>query len=428
MRVSLRRTLTMTAACVSALSAVCVLPMAAAAPVRAPAPLPVLAPLLGASAPNAIPGEYIVTLVPGSDPAGVARDAGITPHHLYQDAMVGFSAPLTEPQLAQVRALPQVRKVEQDTKVTLAPEDRAGSPRRLLPRPGAHDGHGTDGPGATDAELAAPGIFWGLERISHRTPHTHGFTVRATGSKVTAYIIDSGIDFAHEEFGGRATPGIDEVDDGLDGEDCAGHGTHVAGTVGGAHAGIARAVHLVSVRVLDCDAAGPNSGIIAGINWLARNAVKPAVANVSLGGMYSPAMNDALDGLARAGVFPVVAAGNDDINSCVISPASATEAFTVAATDRADHLASFSNFGSCVNLTAPGVDIASAWPDGSYALMSGTSMAAPHVTGIAALYKDTYGDAPFDVVKKWLIAQATPNASAGAPWGTPTLLAFTGDL
>ncbi|MFJ4849246.1 MULTISPECIES: S8 family serine peptidase [unclassified Streptomyces] len=436
MRVSLRRTLTMTAACVSAVCAVCVLPMAAAAPARTPAPLPALAPLLGASAPNAIPGEYIVTLTPGSDPARVAHDAGVTPHHLYQDAMLGFSAPLTEPQLAQVRALPQVRKVEQDTKVALPPQDRVPSPpRRLLPRPGAapgHDGgHGTDGrtgPAATDAELSAPGIFWGLERISHRTPHTHGFTVKATGSKVTAYIIDSGIDFAHDEFGGRATPGIDEIGDGLDGEDCAGHGTHVAGTVGGAHAGIAREVRLVSVRVLDCDAAGPNSGIIAGINWLARNAVKPAVANVSLGGMYSPAMNDALDGLARAGVFPVVAAGNDDINSCVISPASATEAFTVAATDQADHLASFSNFGSCVNLTAPGVDIASAWPDGSYAMMSGTSMAAPHVTGIAALYKDTYGDAPFDVVKKWLIAQATPNASAGAPWGTPTLLAFTGDL
>lgn len=438
MRVSLRRTLIMTAACVSA---VCVLPLAAAAPVRTPAPLPALAPLLGASAPNAIPGEYIVTLTPGSDPADVARDAGITPHHLYQDAMLGFSAPLTEPQLTQVRALPQVRKVEQDTTVALPPEDRVTSPpRRLLPRlggNGGHGGHGTDGPDgpdgpditdATDAELSAPGIFWGLERISHRTPHTHGFTVKATGSKVTAYIIDSGIDFGHDEFGGRATPGIDEIDDGLDGEDCAGHGTHVAGTVGGAHAGIARAVHLVSVRVLDCDASGPNSGIIAGINWLARNAVKPAVANVSLGGMFSPAMNDALDGLARAGVFPVVAAGNDDINSCVISPASATEAFTVAATDRADHLASFSNFGSCVNLTAPGVDIASAWPDGSYALMSGTSMAAPHVTGIAALYKDTYGDAPFEVVKKWLIAQATPNVSAGAPWGTPPLLAFTGDL
>ncbi|MFD3452532.1 S8 family peptidase [Streptomyces sp. NPDC058691] len=417
MRVSLCRTLTMTAACVSAVSAVCVLPMAAAAPARVPAPLPSLAPLLGASAPNAIPGEYIVTLVPGSDPAGVARDAGITPHHLYQDAMLGFSAPLTEPQLTQVRALPQVRKVEQDTRVTLAPDGRVTPPPRRLPQ--RQGGNGANG---------AAGTFWGLERISHRTPHTHGFPVKATGSKVTAYIIDSGIDFAHDEFGGRATPGIDEIDDGLDGEDCAGHGTHVAGTVGGAHTGIAREVHLVSIRVLDCDAAGPNSGIIAGINWLARHAVKPAVANVSLGGMYSPAMNDALNGLARAGVFPVVAAGNDDINSCVISPASATEAFTVAATDKADHLASFSNFGSCVNLTAPGVDIASAWPDGSYALMSGTSMAAPHVTGIAALYKDTYGDAPFEVVKNWLIAQATPNASADAPWGTPTLLAFTGDL
>jgi subtilisin family serine protease len=409
MRVFLRRTFA--AVLMTAVPALAALP----APVPAHAHTPVaLAPLLGAGARNTIPGHYIVTLAPKSDPASVASAAGVTPAHVYDSVVRGFAAPLTGPQLARVRALPSVRGVEQDTTVTLPAEDRVPvSTSRSMPS-GAPPADGT-------------GRFWGLERVNNRAPATHGFTVKATGAKVTAYIIDSGIDFTHPEFGGRARPGIDEMDDNRNGADCAGHGTHVAGTVGGEHTGIARAVSLVAVRVLDCEARGPNSGIIAGINWVARHAVKPAVANISLGGLYSPTMNEALDALARAGVFPVVAAGNDDVSSCVISPASATEAFTVAATDRTDHRAPFSNFGSCVNLNAPGVDIASAYPNGLYAIMSGTSMAAPHVTGIAALYKDTYGDADFTVLEKWLVDHAT-RTPVTAPWGTPQLVAFTGDL
>ncbi|MFE0627223.1 S8 family peptidase [Streptomyces sp. NPDC058864] len=410
MRVSLRRAFA--AVLMTAVPALAALP--APSPAQAHTPV-ALAPLLGVGAPNSIPGRYIVTLAPGSDPSSVASAAGITPAHVYDSVMRGFAAPLTGRQLARVRALPSVRGVEQDTTVILPAEDRVpvATGRRMPGTPPP--------PGGT-------GRFWGLERVNNRAPATHGFTVRATGAKVTAYIIDSGIDFTHPEFGGRARPGIDEMeDDDRDAADCAGHGTHVAGTVGGEHTGIARGVSLVSVRVLDCEARGPNSGIIAGINWVARNAVRPAVANISLGGLYSPTMNESLDALARSGVFPVVAAGNDDVSSCAISPASATEAFTVAAIDRADHRAPFSNFGSCVNLNAPGVDIASAFPGGLYAVMSGTSMAAPHVTGIAALYKDTYGDAGFESLKKWLLDHATPTTAA-EPWGTPRLVAFTGDL
>ncbi|MDX3238629.1 S8 family peptidase [Streptomyces sp. ME03-5709C] len=410
MRVSLRRTFA--AVAMTAVPALAAVPAPSAAQAHAPV---ALAPLLGVGAPNSIPGRYIVTLAPGSDPSAVAGAAGITPAHVYDTVVRGFAAPLTGRQLARVRALPSVRGVEQDTSVALPAEDRvpvATGPRLPIGTPAP--------PGGT-------GRFWGLERVDNRAPATHGYTVRATGAKVTAYIIDSGIDFTHPEFGGRARPGIDEMDDDRGAADCAGHGTHVAGTVGGEHTGVARGVSLVSVRVLDCEARGPNSGIIAGINWVARHAVRPAVANISLGGLYSPTMNESLDALAASGVFPVVAAGNDDVSSCVISPASAPEAFTVAATDRTDHRAPFSNFGSCVNLNAPGVDIASAFPGGRYAIMSGTSMAAPHVTGIAALYKDTYGDAAFDVVKRWLLEHATPTAVT-EPWGTPRLVAFTGDL
>ncbi|MGW2347719.1 S8 family peptidase [Actinacidiphila glaucinigra] len=408
MRVSLRRTFA--AVLMTAVPALAALPAPSPAQAHSSA---ALAPLLGVGAPNSIPGRYIVTLAPGSDPSSVASAAGITPAHVYDRVMRGFAAPLTGRQLARVRALPSVRGVEQDTTVTLPAQDRVPvATGRRLP---------------IGAPPAGTGRFWGLERVNNRAPATHGFTVRATGAKVTAYIIDSGIDFTHPEFGGRAKPGIDEMEDDRNAADCAGHGTHVAGTVGGAHTGVARAVSLVSVRVLDCEARGPNSGIIAGINWVAEHAARPAVANISLGGLYSPTMNESLDALARSGVFPVVAAGNDDVSSCVISPASATEAFTVAATDRADHRAPFSNFGSCVNLNAPGVDIASAFPNGLYAIMSGTSMAAPHVTGIAALYKDTYGDAGFEVLKKWLLDHATRSAVA-EPWGTPQLVAFTGDL
>jgi subtilisin family serine protease len=355
----------------------------------------------------AIPDSYIVSLAPGADPDAVAKEVGASPRYVYRKALLGFAARLTPAQLTRVRSMDAVRGVEQDATVSVPQNERA----------------------TPDARAAAgSGTPWGLERIANRAPGATRFDVRATGAGVTAYIVDSGIDFSHPEFGGRAVPGVDEVGDGRNGADCSGHGTHVAGTVGGAHTGVARAVRLVSVRVLDCDARGPNSGIIAALNWVAANAHQPAVANISLGGGYSPSLNASIDGLAAAGVFPVVAAGNDDVSACVESPASAPDAFSVGATDQYDRRAPFSDYGSCVNLNAPGVDVVSTYLGGTYTAMSGTSMAAPHVTGIAALYEDTHGATPFTTLKSWLIDNATPNVPVSAPWGTPHLLAYTGGL
>jgi subtilisin family serine protease len=401
----LSRRWTAFAAVAAAVAALAVPAATAASPAPTPGTRAVPAPLL--SVRDAIPGEYIITLTPGADPKTVTDKVGVTPRYVYRSALLGFAAPLTGPQLATVRGIKSVAAVEQDSTVTVPPEERIA---------------------ARTVRRAGRGTPWGLERINQQAPNQHGFSVKSTGGKVTAYVIDSGIEYTHPEFGGRAVPGTDQTNPAGNGEDCAGHGTHVAGTIGGTTTGVARQATLVSVKVLDCTNTGPNSGVIAGMNWVAANAKKPAVANLSLGGYYSPTMNNAVDGLARSGVFPVVAAGNDNVNACITSPASASQAFTVAATDENDRKASFSNYGSCVNLNAPGVGITSAYLDNSYADMNGSSMAAPHVTGIAVLYKATHGDVPFETLKKWLVDNATPNVPLAAPWGTPRKLAFTGGL
>jgi subtilisin family serine protease len=381
-------------------------PTASAAP---PIPEAPLAPLIHVRPTE--PGQYIVTLAPGTDPMAVAGALGVTPHHVYRDAMLGFAAVLTEDQVTQARGTAGVRAVEEDGTVAVPRDEQ--TPTR--PRPVA-------------ADRAAPATSWGLERINHRELGTTGFSVTSTGATVTSYIVDTGIEFAHPEFGGRAVRGVDEVGDGRDGADCAGHGTHVAGTVGGATTGVARQVKLVSVRVLGCDGSGTNSGIIAGLNWIAANVHKPAVANISIGGPWSYALNSSVDALSRAGVFTVVAAGNEDADACLSSPSGSAEAFAVAATDRQDARADFSNYGNCVDVNAPGVDITSAYLGGTYTELSGTSMSAPHVTGIAALYKDAHGDTSSTSLASWLEVNATSGIPATVPTGTPQLLAFTAGL
>lgn len=245
---------------------------------------------------------------------------------------------------------------------------------------------------------------------------------------MTSYIVDSGIEFSHPDFGGRAVPGYDAIGDGLDGGDCNGHGTHVAGTVGGSYTGVARKTTLVSVRVFPCVGRTANSAVIAGIDWVAGHAKKPAVANLSFAGRWSLAANRAVEGLARAGVFPVAAAGNDNLNACFVSPASAQSAFTVGAIDQEDRRAWFSNWGTCVDIHAPGMGILSAYLNGSFRDMDGTAMAAPHVTGIAALYKDTHGDASFATLSEWLTGRAIRNVPIDGGYGTARLSAFTNDL
>jgi subtilisin family serine protease len=239
---------------------------------------------------------------------------------------------------------------------------------------------------ADDAVMTADAGSWGLDRIDQRAlPLDSSFVPPNDGSGVTAYIIDSGIRFSHTDFGGRASLGYDFT--GGSGEDCAGHGTHIAGIIGGSAYGVARNVALVAVRVFGCTTSTNLSTILAAMDWVLQNHVSPAVVNMSLGGPGDVTLDAAVGSLTRAGVTVVVSAGNFNFDACLYSPARADSAITVGATNQSDERATFSNYGDCVDLFAPGVSIVSDWYTGDAATstLSGTSMASPHVAGVAAL-------------------------------------------
>jgi subtilisin family serine protease len=243
---------------------------------------------------------------------------------------------------------------------------------------------------------------------------------------VNVYVIDTGIRRTHTQFGSRAFVGFDAINDGRNTSDCNGHGTHVAGTIGGSTYGVAKGVRLFAVRVLRCNGSGTTSGVIAGVDWVTRNRVTPAVANMSLGGGASTALDTAVRNSIAAGVTYAVAAGNANTNASGQSPARVGEAITVGATTQSDARSSFSNFGSVVDIFAPGSSILSAWytSNSATATLSGTSMASPHVAGVAARYLESTPAATPAQVRNEIVNNATANRLSGVPSGTANRLLF----
>lgn len=390
-----------------AASAAVVMGLAMAAPATAAPGSDNLAPVHAAKG-KSIAGQYIVVLKSGADGAAVAKRNGVTARHVYKSALDGFSATLNTKQLKRVRADKSVAYVDHNGAV-----------------------HTTaDGPSTQTTQTPTPA--WGLDRIDQRAvPLNNTYRWATNGTGVTAYVIDTGIRVTHTDFGGRASSGYDFIDNDTNADDCYGHGTHVAGTIGGGKFGVAKNVKLKAVRVLDCAGSGSWDTVIAGIDWVTANHSGPSVANLSLGGGYTQAINDAVTNSIAEGVTYAIAAGNSGDDACNYSPASTPLALTVGATDTSDTRAYFSNYGSCLDVFAPGVDITSDWNTSNSATntISGTSMATPHVAGLVAQYLQVEPYATQPTVN----AVITGTASYGVvsdPVGSPNLLArkWTGNL
>ena len=320
-----------------------------------------------------VPGRFMITLRDDVSPESVASEHGVRTDFIYRHALTGFAGSISDAARAGLFRDARVLRIEPD--------------------------------GIAHTVTTQSGATWGLDRIDQRTlPLSGTYTYANTGSGVTAYIIDTGIEISHSDFGGRASVGVDEIGDGRNGIDCNGHGTHVSGTVGGSAWGVAKGVSLVAVRVLNCSGSGSWSGVVAGIDWVVGNHTGgPAVSNMSLGGGASATVDDAVNRMIDDGVASAVAAGNGNFagraqDACKSSPARVPNAMTIGATDKTDTKTSWSNYGKCVDWFAPGLGITSDWLNGGTNTISGTSIATPHTTGVAALYLESNPSAsPADV-------------------------------
>jgi len=363
--------------------------------------------IVDAGGANAIPGSYIVVLkdsavrIKGVNALTktLADEADAKVKHKYTAALNGFAATMSEAEAKQLAADPTVAYVAQNHTVQ-AFADQPNPPS------------------------------WGLDRADQRDlPLNNSYHSDVAGSNVTAYVIDTGIRVTHQTFGGRATWGTNTTGDGND-TDCNGHGTHVAGTIGGSQYGLAKGVNLVAVKVLNCAGNGSFAGVVQGIDWVtARHADgAPAVANMSLGDQGSDtATENAIRNSIADGVTYAIASGNSGADACNFTPARVSEAITVDASDSSDARASFSNFGACTDMFAPGVSITSSWSTSDTATntISGTSMATPHVAGAAALYLSAHPSASPAAVQQALKDNATPNHISNPGPGSPNRLLYT---
>jgi subtilisin family serine protease len=346
--------------------------------------------------------NYIIVFKADADLDAEVRGIGnlkATVGKRFENAFKGVTVRLNEKQLAGLSNNPNIAIIEKDSSVALVE------------------------PLAVSTQANAP---WGLDRIDQLTGRDSTYKFSVSGAGVSAYVIDTGILSTHANFGGRVASGFSSIAGGT--EDCNGHGTHVAGTIGSADYGVAKSVRLVPVRVLDCNGSGTISGVIAGVDWVAsQTSVGVKVANMSLGGGASSALDSAVNGLISKGVTVVVAAGNNGANACNYSPARVPAAITVAASTSSDSLASYSNTGSCVDIIAPGSAIVSTWHTGSSAVntISGTSMAAPHVAGAVALFYQQFGFRSPAEMSTLVKTKATKSVVSGVSSGTANLLLHT---
>ncbi|MFF4319904.1 S8 family peptidase [Streptomyces sp. NPDC001568] len=462
------------------------LPAAALLATAAALPPPATAAAAGSEAPTA---SYVVVLkdatprAPTRALASEAEEAGDRVGPVYDTVLNGFAVRTTAARAATLAADPRVSSVEPDTDfrisddtptpappapapaptpapATSTPTPDTPAPGAPAPAPGTQTPPNTPAPTTPTTPAAAPiatptpappappvtpapapveavltaqaAAPWPLDRIDQRAlPLDGSYTYATKAQGVTVYVVDTGINTAHQEFGGRARAGYNAVF--LEGAaDCNGHGTHVAATVGGATYGVAKGVSLVGVKVADCRGDGKLSAILRGLDWMVKDAARntargPAVANMSMGGTRSRAMDAAVVRAVASGITFAVAAGNDGKDACAGSPAAVPQALTVGATDASDRRPAFSNHGRCVDLSAPGVSVTSAWKGSATALArsTGTSMAAPHVAGAAALLLAGGTVRTPDQVGRALLSSAVPNRITGLPAGTANLLLHT---